>query len=499
MSDAAGRQLYMPTRLELGATDAFAWASVREAPDAATGTGTAATAVAATVAAAAPSATTAGAVASAGAASFDASSRRLRNRRRLRGFRMGGGGFGGGGFSRGTGSFFSPRRGASQGPAAGGRGPVSAFGGGRGAPAPVGRPGAQYYTGTPFVGGGYVPTMGYHPSLGFDIATGVMLAHVLRQPHGRPAAAVLHTPHGAATAPGALPQLAAPPSREGSYYYAARALHAGSLLRVAPLAPAAAAALAAANPTERSTGQQAKRAVLRALNVSYDRFAIVEELRVPADAAWPLELSMSASRVHVPTHAAGAPHRKAGPPGSWPPPLYVGLQAASPARLRSTRLAQRASDALSHTAVVLLMALTALAVAGASRTSAWERETSLEASDSEAEPAEEARPMTNVPHGGPCVSADGEILAVGSRVQTQHTRARGGDDSWYAGAVLALHTDGRATIIYDDGVEEVAPLNEVYMLQGGDADEESARPQAQGTRQQPVPVAVGVPVRDRSL
>ena len=60
------------------------------------------------------------------------------------------------------------------------------------------------------------------------------------------------------------------------------------------------------------------------------------------------------------------------------------------------------------------------------------------------------------PGGGPYVGADGEILAVGSRVQTQHTRARGGDDSWYAGAVLELHANRQATIIYDDGVEEVA-------------------------------------------
>ena len=74
---------------------------------------------------------------------------------------------------------------------------------------------------------------------------------------------------------------------------------------------------------------------------------------------------------------------------------------------------------------------------------------------------------------GPSVSADGEIVTVGSRVQTQHSAAYGGDGSWYAGTVLTLHPDGRAGIIYDDGEEWTAKLDEVYVLQGDDLENQS--------------------------
>ena len=504
--DATGQELYMPTRLELGAADEFPWARVKAAATAAAtaAAATLATATATTATATAPTATAATPVA---AASFDASTRRLRNRRRLRGFRMGSGGFGGGSFSRGTGSFFSPRRGVSQGPSVGGRGPVPAFGRPvHGAPVAVGRPGAQYYTGTPFVGGGYRPTVGYHPSLGYDIATGIMLAHVLRGPLHRRPVAVLHAPHAhdGAGASEAIPQLAAPAARDGSFYFAAAALHAGSLMRVVPIttAPTVSAPL-----TVKSAELSAHRPVLHALNSSYDRFAVVEGLRVPAAPAWPLLLTLSHGRAHVPSRAAyGSAAADALPLGSWPPPLYLGLQAASPAHLRSTRLAQRTSDTLGLAAASLLMLLASLALMGAvsnaKRSGAWdgawegsERAESFDGgSDSEAETAGEAG---RAPGGGPCVGADGEILAVGSRVQTQHTRARGGDDSWYAGAVLELHANRHATIIYDDGAEEVAPLDEVYTLQGAADDEEDARPLGATRAQlvaQPVAVVVGVPV-----
>ena len=65
----------------------------------------------------------------------------------------------------------------------------------------------------------------------------------------------------------------------------------------------------------------------------------------------------------------------------------------------------------------------------------------------------------------------GEIVAVGSRVQTQHTAEYGGDGAWYAGTILTLHDDHRATIIYDDGEEWTARLDEVYVLQGDAQDE----------------------------
>ena len=69
-------------------------------------------------------------------------------------------------------------------------------------------------------------------------------------------------------------------------------------------------------------------------------------------------------------------------------------------------------------------------------------------------------------------------------MQTQHTAEYGGDGAWYAGTVLTLHEDNRATIIYDDGEEWTARLDEVYVLQG-DAQEEgeddgSARAAAAG-------------------
>ena len=102
IEDADGRSLYPPTKLDLGPDDRlFPWGLATSASALAG----AATAVAATTPV---------------ASSFAASTRR----RRLRGFRMGGGGFGGGGFTRGTGSFFSPNRGVSQGPSAFGRGPT---------------------------------------------------------------------------------------------------------------------------------------------------------------------------------------------------------------------------------------------------------------------------------------------------------------------------------------------------------------------------------------
>ena len=112
--------------------------------------------------------------------------------------------------------------------------------------------------------------------------------------------------------------------------------------------------------------------------------------------------------------------------------------------------------------------------------------------------------------GRPSISADGEILSVGSRVQTQFSRARGGDDSWYAGAILALHDNRTATVIYDDGEEWVGRLDEIYVLQGEqDDDDGTAQPPplaapalmpataAPATTQPVVPV-VGVPVQDRS-
>ena len=152
--DATGRTLFLPTRLALAPEDVLLFDSPAEklllGPPDAPGANS--------------SAVGGGGGGGGGNAVFAASSRR-RNRRRLRGFmRLGGAGLGGlrsgGGFSRGTGGFFSPRRGVSQGPSVGGRGPVSAFGGAARAPGAVGRPGATYVQNTPFMGGGYHPAYG---------------------------------------------------------------------------------------------------------------------------------------------------------------------------------------------------------------------------------------------------------------------------------------------------------------------------------------------------
>lgn len=199
IEDAAGRTLYPRTRLELGPEDEFPWARVlSRAGEAVPSVPWPAPSTAAladgTMVAGAHGAAAAHAlpVVGGGGTVFAASSRR--NRRRLRGMmrlgggmtgmgRMGGGGFGGG-FSRGSGSFMNARRGVSQGPSQFGRGPTSALGRGGAHPAGVaggvGRPGTTYFHQGPYVGGGYVPTMGYHPSLGYDIATVSYL-----RPHAR--------------------------------------------------------------------------------------------------------------------------------------------------------------------------------------------------------------------------------------------------------------------------------------------------------------------------
>jgi len=89
----------------------------------------------------------------------------------------------------------------------------------------------------------------------------------------------------------------------------------------------------------------------------------------------------------------------------------------------------------------------------------------------------------------PAISADGEILTVGRRVQTQWTADFAGDGSWFAGSVLTLHTDGHATIIYDDGQEWKARLDQIYVMQG--EGEEQAHEELP-------PAMLPVPTSDRS-
>lgn len=338
----------------------------------------------------------------------------------------------------------------------------------------------------------------------------MMIGHMLRTPHHRQPAPRLRHAHDDAAGMAAA-ALAAPDAREGAYYYACAALHAGSVLGTARLAtaPAAPAAPAALDAPARP----ASKTELRSLNTSYDRYALVDELVVPAAPQWPLRLRLSGFALAAPAaEAAGAVNgSRAAPRTPAPPPaVYIGLQAASPPRLRSTLLAKHVAGALSHLACLLLLGMTAAALVGHARGDGrghgrghGEARAHDDTFGSDSEADVELLPMATAatdtvtvgvpvgrgvapsaggaaavaaPASAPRVSADGELLSVGSRVQTQHTRARGGDGSWYAGTVLSLHADGRsATVIYDDGEEEEAPLDEVYVLQGDADDEEAAR------------------------
>ena len=522
--DAKGSPLYQSTRVDLGPDDHFealigAPASAVALPSAvATPGGAAANTNAAATAASSSSVSGA----------FDASTRRLdasTEGRRLRGF----GGIGRmGGFSRGTGSFLSPRAGMSQGPRIG----TSVV---RGTPVAVGRPGASYVHNAPFTGGGYRPTMGYHPSLGFDIATGMMIGHMLREPHHRRPQNVLHGPHhGAAT--GQTPLGLPPPEggtsvggsvRDGAYYFASAALQPGSRIPIKELSEGGGGGGGGGGGSKEKAP-----AKTRALNSTYDRYALIDELAVPAAPDFPLRLVISAA-----TFAPASSSAASGEPSAsqHPPPIYLGLQAAGPPRLRSTVQRAAASQLLQFTACFVLLALSAAAMAGlgARRRELEQADLNDDLSENEVElgviprasqplrgegaraggenggggappsmpvgrPVGVATPVgiSTVPvasarvvaaaggvacgSGGgassavhQAISADGEILTVGSRVQTQWTTAYGGDDSWWAGAILTLHNDSppTATIIYDDGEEWRGKLSEVYALRGEEEED----------------------------
>ena len=394
----------------------------------------------------------------------------------------------------------------------------------------------------------------------------MMIGHMLREPHRRSAPSVLHAPHAALSAPGGQqpPPLAlgAPPLREGAYYYGASALHAGTVLSVrSPLPTSAPAPEPDASNTKTRRVPTMRTTIL---NATYDRYAIVDELVLPAAPDWPLRLlitaftlapaSKSATAADAGGSAAPAPGHQpppssqppdslkpaAQPPtvtgggpsgqGRPPPPLFLGLQASGPPRLRATVMAQRAGHLLHFSASLLLLGLCAAALGGLRerrRAQALAEDGGGDEgglSESEMElgalrPASErgggggggeglpagllpvGRPVgcgsSSVPHAAAArvvvarnapvtgaggagvhqgISADGEILTVGSRVQTQWTRARGGDDSWWAGAILTLHGDvgplaGQATVIYDDGEEWTGKLAEIYALRGGESDD----------------------------
>mmetsp|Transcript_76526 Transcript_76526/g.222289 ORF Transcript_76526/g.222289 Transcript_76526/m.222289 type:complete len:111 (-) Transcript_76526:116-448(-) len=62
--------------------------------------------------------------------------------------------------------------------------------------------------------------------------------------------------------------------------------------------------------------------------------------------------------------------------------------------------------------------------------------------------------------------ANGHVT-VNSRVQTQYTRAEGGDDQWYQGTIKAVYADGTVKILYDDGDKWTGHAGSVWLLQAG--------------------------------
>mmetsp|Transcript_80474 Transcript_80474/g.225824 ORF Transcript_80474/g.225824 Transcript_80474/m.225824 type:complete len:104 (+) Transcript_80474:83-394(+) len=64
-----------------------------------------------------------------------------------------------------------------------------------------------------------------------------------------------------------------------------------------------------------------------------------------------------------------------------------------------------------------------------------------------------------------CQCANGHV-AIGSRVQTQWTRAEGGNDQWFPGTVKAVFADGTIKIQYDDGDKWTGSAMQAWLLQG---------------------------------
>ena len=47
----------------------------------------------------------------------------------------------------------------------------------------------------------------------------------------------------------------------------------------------------------------------------------------------------------------------------------------------------------------------------------------------------------------PCANG---VISKGARVQTQYTRAEGGDDLWYTASTVACYDNGQVQLVYDD-------------------------------------------------
>ena len=84
--------------------------------------------------------------------------------------------------------------------------------------------------------------------------------------------------------------------------------------------------------------------------------------------------------------------------------------------------------------------------------------------------AHSAQPVSARQATAPPVGADGELLGVGTRVQSEWSRAEGGDGMWYAGTVVAIYPGAKATVEFDDGELWTGALSELYALRGEDEE-----------------------------
>lgn len=386
-----------------------------------------------------------------------------------------------------------------------------------------------------------------HTPIMHDVMAGLMVSHVLR--HSSLAHHHHHHHHQAlpprqsTTAGG--PSLApatnaagqsAPTSPEdaSSYYFGAAAIRAGTRLQVVPAAhrlykrtaPLAAAAVAttpwcAAPDTSTGSSRSASSSsssswplsrescgltAERMLPTAYDRYVLVSAaLRLPTAAVsggrWPIVLrvhplqvveggegglvieadgtSSSSSAVSSPPSSSVSSSSVSSVSSSSSPRFSVpliGLQQARPdhskgAWLSIGRILQRAAQ-------WVLLALVATALLGLATDSGGGAQMRIG--------AHSAQPVSARQATAPPVGADGELLGVGTRVQSEWSRAEGGDGMWYAGTVVAIYPGAKATVEFDDGELWTGALSELYALRGED---EEAPPHMAV----PAAVAVAVP------
>lgn len=292
-------------------------------------------------------------------------------------------------------------------------------------------------------GAGYNPGFGYHGGFnpGLDIATGMMIGSMLHVPHRYRQAA--HRLGGTAGGNGSASSHGAERYPRGTYLFAAGAMRASTEISVVPSGAVAA------------PHAQLRRGVWtrRALGHPHDRYEVLANIHTPqaaSDAAadagakedgdtglWPLVLRVAELGLYTSASAVS----------TAPPTLYVSLQAAAPPKIAPTSFGKRLGRVMQTLGRALMLALALVAWAGLRQMRAG-----VGASTGPSVPA---------------VGADGELLSVGARVQTQEPSS----GEWYAGTVLALHEDA-ATIVYDDGEEWTGSLGQVYLLQDGERDEE---------------------------